>query len=318
MQMQAKRFTLTVFAIVAAALTFGAASSSAALPVVYNTVAAAAPAIFNPSAPPAGANDWNCKPSSKHPRPVVLVHGTTANMGLNWGTLSPLLKNNGYCVFALNYGATSASNGSIFALGSVAASGQELSSFINQVRSATGASKVDIVGHSQGGMLPNYYLKFLGGASKVDKVIGLAPSNHGTDVNGLLKEANQLSGLFPDLSNAIYGAIAGPAQGLLDQKFDSPFMAQMNSLPDTVPGVKYTVISTKYDEIVTPYQSQFLSGPNVKNITLQNVCPLDASDHISIAFDHIALNEVLKALDPGAAWWQYLTLCTPVAPLLGG
>ena len=36
-------------------------------------------------------------------------------------------------------------------------------------------------GHSQGGMMPRYYLKFLGGASKVDDLVGLAPSNHGTD-----------------------------------------------------------------------------------------------------------------------------------------
>ncbi len=37
-----------------------------------------------------------------------------------------------------------------------------------------------MVGHSQGGMMPRYYLKFLGGASKVDDLVGLAPSNHGT------------------------------------------------------------------------------------------------------------------------------------------
>ncbi len=33
--------------------------------------------------------------------------------------------------------------------------------------------------------MPNYYIKFLGGASKVDTFIGLAPSNHGTTLSGL-------------------------------------------------------------------------------------------------------------------------------------
>ena len=47
----------------------------------------------------------NPNPSpNPHPRPVVLVHGTAGNRSTNWQTYGPLLKNNGYCVFALDYG----------------------------------------------------------------------------------------------------------------------------------------------------------------------------------------------------------------------
>jgi triacylglycerol esterase/lipase EstA (alpha/beta hydrolase family) len=306
--------TLVTLTVIAAAFGFGAASASAALPVVYSPLSAA-PALFNPGSSPAGANDWNCKPSAAHPRPVVLVHGTIANMGLNWGSLSPLLKNNGYCVFALNYGGTQLSMGMIYAIGAIPAGAQELSTFVDRVRSATGSSKVDIVGHSQGGMMPNYYIKFLGGASKVDKMVGLAPDNHGTDMMGLLKLANALSKIFPKISDAIYGGIGSGAQGLLDQKFDSPFIKKLNSVPDTVPGVKYTVIATKYDEVVTPYKSAFLSGSNVKNITIQDKCWLDKSEHVAIVFDHVALREVLNALDPATARG---TICSPVLPFFGG
>ena len=57
-----------------------------------------------PDSPPPGANNWSCRPSQAHPRPVVLVHGLLANQTDNWQTISPLLANHGYCVFSLTYG----------------------------------------------------------------------------------------------------------------------------------------------------------------------------------------------------------------------
>ena len=48
------------------------------------------------------------------------------------------------------------------------------------MRAQTGAAKVDLVGHSQGGMMPRDYLKNLGGAAVVDDLVALSPSNHGT------------------------------------------------------------------------------------------------------------------------------------------
>jgi dipeptidyl aminopeptidase/acylaminoacyl peptidase len=37
-------------------------------------------------------------------RTVILVHGTFGDMSNSWQALSPVLFDNGYCVFALNYG----------------------------------------------------------------------------------------------------------------------------------------------------------------------------------------------------------------------
>ncbi|BFO20227.1 hypothetical protein SHKM778_66150 [Streptomyces sp. KM77-8] len=69
-----------------------------------------------------------------------------------------------------------------------------------------------------------------------------------------------------------------------------------------MPGVRYTVIATRYDEVVTPYSSAFLTGPDVRNVLLQDLCPLDLSEHLAIGLlDRIAFHEVANALDPAHA-----------------
>src|SRR5207248_8896730 len=100
-----------------------------------------------------------------------------------------------------------------------------------------------------------------------------------------------------------------------EQAAGSPFIANLNAGGETVRDVYYTVIESKYDEVVTPYTSAFLSGPKVTNITLQNQCALDLGEHLSMAYDHIADADVLSALDPKR---PVTPACTPVLPIIGG
>jgi triacylglycerol esterase/lipase EstA (alpha/beta hydrolase family) len=293
-----------VVVVALSCLVASVSSASAALPVIYNFPAAIAASALQPGGSPAGAN-VPCTPSAAHPRPVVLVNGTFANQITSWNAVSPLLKNNGYCVYTFNYGGLFA--GQIGSYGPVATSAGELKTKVDQVLAATGAAKVDLVGWSQGGMMPRYYLKFLGGAAKVNALIGLAPSNHGTTLSGLAILAGYFPGALP-----LVGALC-PA--CTDQIVGSPFLTNLNAGGDTVPGVKYTVIQSRYDEVVTPYTSAFLSGSNVTNITIQNKCILDLGEHLSMPYDHIVTREVLNALDPANA---RSTLCTPIVPAVGG
>ncbi|MFD5078208.1 lipase family alpha/beta hydrolase [Streptomyces sp. NPDC058371] len=245
------------------------------------------------SAPSRGWNNYSCKPSAAHPRPVVLVHGTFGNSVDNWLALAPYLVDRGYCVYSLDYGQLPGVpffNG----LGPIDTSAEQLRVFVDKVLAATGAARTDVVGHSQGGLMPRYYLKFLGGAAKVNALVGIAPDNHGTTLNGL---ANLLP-YFPGAGDLLSAA----TPGLADQVAGSAFLTKLNAGGDTVPGVHYTVIATKYDEVVTPYSSQFLNGSDVRNVLLQNLCAVDHSEHVAIGvLDRIAYHEVANALDPAHA-----------------
>lgn len=261
--------------------------------VLLSAALAVVPAAAHAAAPSSGWNDYTCKPSAAHPRPVVLVHGTFGNSVDNWLSLAPYLEDRGYCVFSLGYGQLPGVP-VFYGLGSIATSAEQLQVFVDKVLAATGTAKADIVGHSQGGMMPRYYLKFLGGAAKVNALVGIAPSNHGTTLNGL----TQLLPYFPGIEDLL--TTATPA--LADQVAGSPFLTKLNSGGDTVPGVHYTVIATRYDEVVTPYRTQFLSGSDVHNVLLQDLCAVDLSEHVAIGlFDRIAFHEVANALDPAHA-----------------
>jgi len=246
--------------------------------VAASLLASAPASAQTPPAPslgisPPGANDFNCKPPARHPYPVVLVHGTIGDMTYSWNLLSPALKRLGYCVFALDYGNR--------ALGPMEVSAQQIEDFIDKVLTATRAPKVAMVGHSQGGMLPRYLIKFLGGGSKVDEVVGLVPSNHGT--------TQPLAPLVGDL-----GCLA-----CKQQIAGSEVMTQLNAGDETPGPIDYTQVTTRYDEVVTPYTSAYLrddGDPRVTNVTVQDACALDLFEHILFVYDPVALQWTLNAL----------------------
>jgi pimeloyl-ACP methyl ester carboxylesterase len=226
-------------------------------------LAGAAPAAART---PPGANDFSCR-SAAHPVPVILVHGTFGDMTVSWNELSPLLESRGYCVFALDLVRRG--------MAPMDRSADKLAAFVDEVRQRTGAPQVSLVGHSQGGMLSRYVAKFRGKLGVIDDIVGLAPSSHGTT-----------NPLAPPLG-LICPACAEQAAG-------SPFMQKLNAGVEAPPPPSYTVVSTKYDEVVTPYRSQALKGAT--NVVLQDRCPADIVEHVGIVNDPVALQWVLNAL----------------------
>jgi len=240
-----------------------------------------------------GINDWSCTPSSAHPEPVVLVHGLGANKDINFVALGPAIRDAGYCVFSLTYGTTYYSD-YIGGLASMRLSAAQIRDFVDKVQAATGAAKVDIVGHSEGTTVPAYYLKFLGGRADVKHFVGFGSNFKGSSLNGLVTLSDLLG----------FGAIlqAGGCTACAEYSPSSDFIADLNAGGLTVAGPTYTSIVSTYDEVVTPYTSGLLpTAANTKNVVLQDVCGWDFSGHLGLAVSPNVAAIVLNELDPAHA-----------------
>jgi hypothetical protein len=143
---------------------------------------------------------------------------------------------------------------------------------------------VDIVGYSQGGMLPRWALKYWPETRGfVQAMIALDPSNHGSvDANAVC-------------------SLACPA-GIWQQEVGSPFLDALNNGPQTWPGINYTVIYSATDEIVPQAfnPSALPPAPNVVNVKVQDLCPLDLSEHLAMGtYDAVGYALVMDALTHG-------------------
>src|SRR4051812_39573519 len=107
------------------------------------------------------------------PDPVVIVAGTFGP-AFFYEPLAARLRHDGYQAFIFEL--------TDLGTGDIANTAQDLRAFVDGVRARTGAAKVDLVAHSQGERVARQYVKFGGGSSTVDSLVGLAGPNYGTAV----------------------------------------------------------------------------------------------------------------------------------------
>ncbi|MDO5025026.1 MAG: alpha/beta fold hydrolase [Trueperella sp.] len=264
-------------------------------PDKHTWVGATTYARMHPGLSPMGTNDFTCTPQPGE-SPVVLVPGTGTSAYGAWAMFGPHLAQRGLCLFTFNYNPSGNPVDEMASFnGDIRQSAAFLAGFVDRVLEATGAEKVTLVGHSQGGgPLPRAYLKWYGGAEKVDHLIGLSPNNHGTTMMGLKGAINYLVNKYPNIEEKLS---ADNMDALLQQLEGSEFLTELNDGGLTVPGVKYTVLTTKYDTTVTPYTNAFIDEPGVENILIQDVCPMHAPTHPNITYSSVALQMVGNMLD---------------------
>jgi triacylglycerol lipase len=240
---------------------FAAAALCAAMLVVSGVATTPSPASAAP------AND-----------PVIIVAGTSAAQPIAdvvYSGLAARLRADGYTPYIFGLPG--------FGLGDIAATAQALNQFADQVRSQTGALKVDLVGHSQGGLVGRYYIKNLGGAGEVDSMISLGAPHYGTALANLAT--------FLGLGNCLgVTACEQMAAG-------SAFLNNLNAGDDTIGDVRYTNIVTVFDEVVVPYWNGHLRNDgNNANVTVQVPCFARLVGHLTLATDGTVYDGVRDAL----------------------
>jgi triacylglycerol esterase/lipase EstA (alpha/beta hydrolase family) len=247
------------------------------------------------AAPSSGFDNWSCQPSAAHPDPVVLLHGLGGNGPGNFATLGPYLASQGFCVYAPTYGEAIPG----IPVGGVTAipqSASQIAGYISQVLAATGATKADLVGHSEGAFQALYGPKFVPGeAGEVARVVALAPPTHGTTFDNLVTIAGDL-GAGPLVDTVLAIGCAACSELITG----SSLVSKLNTGAVAQPGIAYTIIASTHDELVTPYGTEFVEEPGVDNETVQATCPDDPVGHIGLAYDPDVAEMVRNALDPAS------------------
>ncbi|HEY8372640.1 MAG TPA: triacylglycerol lipase [Pseudonocardiaceae bacterium] len=162
--------------------------------------------------------------------PVIFVHGYTGSAS-NWLAAMAVFRAAGYSsneLFAYEYNS----------YGDNVENAQGLARFVDQVRAQTGSDKVNIVNHSMGGLVSLWYVKELGGHTKVEHLASLAGANHGTT-------AASACVVFTTCQQMLPG---------------SSFIRQLTSGDETPGDVQYATWYSPCDGIIIPYTSTILDG----------------------------------------------------------
>jgi triacylglycerol esterase/lipase EstA (alpha/beta hydrolase family) len=252
----------------------------------------AAPTHAAPADPPFSADPQllaaalDCPHPFTHPEhePVLLVHGTftSGHEQFSWN-YELFLPERGYDYCVVTYPDRG--------LGDMQVSAEYIAYAVNEMYARTGR-KVDMVGHSQGGLMPRWAIKWWPSVqAHLDDFVLLASPNQGVE---LAESADQNP--FP-----------APAVSF---QFDSNsnFMQALNAGDETPGAVDYSSIYSEYDELVRPVEPVPTAGldwqhegPNVRNLSVQDVCPGRLVEHLTIGTtDMLSIELTLDALShPG-------------------
>lgn len=202
------------------------------------------------------------------PGPVLLVPGYGGGTG-SFGPLQAALESAGRVVRVVEL----PGNGE----GDMRKQAQVLGDAVAAVLRDTGASSVDIVGYSAGGVVARIWAQDLGGSGQARRIMTLGSPHHGTQLAALAQT------LAPSQCPEACRQLV-PGSTLLDG---------LNT-DETPPGPVYIALWTTADQTVAPPDSGRLAGAT--NIELQSVCGDSTVSHANLPRDPLVIGLVLSEL----------------------
>ena len=232
--------------------------------------------------------------------PVLLVPGTNLDPGINYSwnyERAFAAQGRPYCGLTLPY----------HTMGDIQTAGEYVVYALRTVARAA-HRKIDVLGYSQGGMLPRWALRFWPDTRRlIADYVALDPSNHGT---------------------VTADAACNQSCPIADRQQEdrAAFIAALNSRAETFAGIDYTGVYSADDEIVVPNtdstgsSSLHTGGGRIANVRVQDICPSDSSDHLAMgSYDPVGYALAIDAFrHPGPASAARISAAVCTAPFQPG
>lgn len=255
--------------------------------------------------------------------PIVLVHGTWMNSFNSFAMLGPFLARN-HPVFSLDYGSDPAAL--VSRLRSVKATTDlsdalaEVTDLLNRFRAQLSLPRVDLIGHSQGGLHCRSYAnasidslyddalnhglneedaeQFASDNSPVRAVISLAGNHRGTTAWGMRRRLSALERCGLPMHKLVDRLVG---RACIQQLLDSDYIATLNRAARGITrrGPRYLNIGTPFDTVVRPWTGAFLPEQEGHHITNVNNATGggDWSDHLALLYSPNTLELIHEFLD---------------------
>ncbi|OTA98073.1 hypothetical protein M426DRAFT_326275 [Hypoxylon sp. CI-4A] len=237
-------------------------------------------------------NDFGCKSDRN---PVIILHGLSANRDVDLNMLQQELNKRGYCTFSQTYGAWDLVAW-IGGLRTMSDSAQDIAAFVKEVKDKTGADKVDIVGHSEGGVQAIYVPMTQEGISEiVEHIVALGPAIHGAKYFGFTDLWYIGGNVTRDIAKVVQDTLGCPA---CDDMMTGGAVYTVFKNADKIvqPGNKVTVIMSRSDKLVSPEVS-IIDEPEATNVYVQDTCPDDSVGHAGLMWDTSVWRLIVNALE---------------------